>query len=134
MDVAELSMFLDTLGVGKGDQSTIEFEEAAAAVKSCKNLDDAQKLQLYGLYKQSTVGDVTTDRPPLLDFVGAAKWYAIIDFCSSPSNPCKDPAEDDTHDNFQQGCMEELCRNAPTECLTFLCLHCLNNPSNGECG
>ena len=92
MDVAELSMFLDTLGVGKGDESKNEFEEAAAAVKSCKNLDDAQKLQLYGLYKQSTVGDVTTDRPSLLDFAGAAKWYTIMGLCSSPSNPCKDPA------------------------------------------
>lgn len=86
MDVAELSMFLDTLGMGKGDQSTSEFEEAAAAVKSCKNLDDTQKLQLYGLYKQSTVGDVQTDRPSLLDFTGAAKWYADVDLCFTLSN------------------------------------------------
>lgn len=70
-------MFLDSLGVGKGEQSQSEFEEAANAVKEMKNLDDAQKLQLYGLYKQSTVGDVTTDRPSMLDFAGAAKWLAV---------------------------------------------------------
>lgn len=79
MDIAELSMFLDSLGVGKGEQSQSEFEEAANAVKEMKNLDDVQKLQLYGLYKQSTVGDVTTDRPSMLDFAGAAKWLAIRD-------------------------------------------------------
>ena len=72
-------MFLDSLGVGKGEQSQSEFEEAANAVKEMKNLDDVQKLQLYGLYKQSTVGDVTTDRPSMLDFAGAAKWLAIRD-------------------------------------------------------
>ena len=79
MDIAELSMFLDSLGVGKGEQSQSEFEEAANAVKEMKNLDDVQKLQLYGLYKQSTVGDVTTDRPSMLDFAGAAKWLADRD-------------------------------------------------------
>lgn len=72
-------MFLDSLGVGKGEQSQSEFEEAANAVKEMKNLDDVQKLQLYGLYKQSTVGDVTTDRPSMLDFAGAAKWLAVRD-------------------------------------------------------
>lgn len=79
MDIAELSMFLDSLGVGKGEQSQSEFEEAASAVKEMKNLDDVQKLQLYGLYKQSTVGDVTSDRPSMLDFAGAAKWLAARD-------------------------------------------------------
>jgi acyl-CoA-binding protein len=79
MDIAELSMFLDSLGVGKGEQSQSEFEEAANAVKEMKNLDDVQKLQLYGLYKQSTIGDVTTDRPSMLDFAGAAKWLAVRD-------------------------------------------------------
>ena len=72
-------MFLDSLGVGKGEQSQSEFEEAASAVKEMKNLDDVQKLQLYGLYKQSTVGDVTSDRPSMLDFAGAAKWLAARD-------------------------------------------------------
>ena len=80
MDIAELSMFLDSLGVGKGEQSQEEFEEAANAVKEMKDLDDAQKLQLYGLYKQSTVGDVTCNRPSMLDFAGAAKWWTVLDY------------------------------------------------------
>jgi acyl-CoA-binding protein len=75
MDVAELSMFLDTLGMGKSDALGKDFEDAANSVKNMKNLDDAQKLQLYGLYKQSTVGDVQISRPSQLDFAGAAKWY-----------------------------------------------------------
>jgi hypothetical protein len=39
-----------------------------------KDIDDTQRLQLYGLYKQSTIGDVNCDRPNVLDFVGTAKW------------------------------------------------------------
>ena len=74
MDVAELSMFLDTLGMGKGTQSDLEFEAAANAVKSMKDLDDAQRLQLYGLYKQATVGDINSTEPSASDVVGAAKW------------------------------------------------------------
>lgn len=40
-------------------------------------LGNDQKLQLYGLYKQATVGDVNTSRPWSTDFVGTAKWYFI---------------------------------------------------------
>ncbi|XP_059905309.1 acyl-CoA-binding protein-like [Gadus macrocephalus] len=31
---------------------------------------------LYGLYKQTTEGDVITERPGMLDFVGKKKWDA----------------------------------------------------------
>lgn len=78
MDVAELSMFLDTLGMGKGTQSEMEFETAANAVKNMTDLDDAQRLQLYGLYKQGTVGDVNCIQPSESDVVGAAKWYFYL--------------------------------------------------------
>jgi diazepam-binding inhibitor (GABA receptor modulator, acyl-CoA-binding protein) len=37
---------------------------------------DELKLQLYGYYKQATVGDCNTVKPGLLDFVGKAKWDA----------------------------------------------------------
>ena len=74
MDVAELSMFLDTLGMGKGTQSDIEFENAANSVKNMKDLDDVQRLQLYGLYKQGTVGDINCNVPSASDVVGTAKW------------------------------------------------------------
>ncbi|KAG9124888.1 hypothetical protein FRC07_009850 [Ceratobasidium sp. 392] len=34
------------------------------------------KLKFYSYYKQGTVGDVDTQRPGMLDFVGKAKWDA----------------------------------------------------------
>ncbi|WVF69143.1 hypothetical protein IAT40_003917 [Kwoniella sp. CBS 6097] len=33
-----------------------------------------EKLRLYALYKQSTEGDISTNRPGLLDLLGRAKW------------------------------------------------------------
>ncbi len=33
-------------------------------------------LSIYGLYKQATVGDVSGDRPGMLDPKGRAKWDA----------------------------------------------------------
>uniref|UniRef100_A0A8C9S9C1 Acyl-CoA-binding protein n=1 Tax=Scleropages formosus TaxID=113540 RepID=A0A8C9S9C1_SCLFO len=37
---------------------------------------DAEMLEIYSLYKQTTVGDVNTARPGMLDFAGKAKWDA----------------------------------------------------------
>jgi diazepam-binding inhibitor (GABA receptor modulating acyl-CoA-binding protein) len=39
-------------------------------------LSDADKLTLYSLFKQATVGDCTTPEPSFLDVVGKAKWTA----------------------------------------------------------
>lgn len=36
----------------------------------------AQKLELYGLYKQATSGDVTGELPAATDFVARAKYQA----------------------------------------------------------
>ncbi|XP_067370881.1 acyl-CoA-binding protein-like isoform X2 [Channa argus] len=33
-------------------------------------------LQVYGLFKQATVGDVNTACPGMFDFTGKAKWDA----------------------------------------------------------
>lgn len=56
---------------------TEAFEKAAAEVKNLKSKPaDEEMLNLYGLYKQATVGDVNTDRPGMLDFAGKAKWDA----------------------------------------------------------
>ncbi len=53
------------------------FEKAAADVfKHVKECPDSKKLELYGLYKQATVGDCNTDKPGMLDFKGKAKWEA----------------------------------------------------------
>jgi diazepam-binding inhibitor (GABA receptor modulating acyl-CoA-binding protein) len=54
-----------------------EFLKAAEDVKSLKSAPtDSEKLELYGLYKQATVGDINTERPGMFDFTGKAKWDA----------------------------------------------------------
>ncbi|XP_021694733.1 acyl-CoA-binding protein [Aedes aegypti] len=53
------------------------FEQAAEDVKNLKATpSDADLLEVYGLYKQATVGDCNTDKPGLLDFKGKSKWEA----------------------------------------------------------
>ncbi|XP_076594200.1 acyl-CoA-binding protein-like [Chaetodon auriga] len=57
--------------------SQAEFEKVAEDVKNVKTRpSDQELLDLYGLYKQATVGDVNTDRPGMMDFKGKAKWDA----------------------------------------------------------
>ena len=54
-----------------------EFERAASAAKSLpERPEDATMLQLYGLYKQGSAGDVQGEKPGFFDFVGAAKYEA----------------------------------------------------------
>jgi acyl-CoA-binding protein len=53
----------------------MNFQQATERVKTLTNKpSDETMLQLYGLYKQATVGDVNTDRPSFWDLVGKAKW------------------------------------------------------------
>ncbi len=51
-----------------------------AAMANSKNLserpDNATLLKIYGLYKQSSVGDNTDKKPGFGDMVGRAKWDA----------------------------------------------------------
>lgn len=54
-----------------------EFVAAAEAVKTFTSRPtDEELLDLYGYYKQATIGDVNTDRPGMMsmDFKGKAKW------------------------------------------------------------
>ena len=37
---------------------------------------DQQLLEIYGLYKQAALGDITGNRPGGFDFKGRAKWEA----------------------------------------------------------
>uniref|UniRef100_A0A3B3R2F4 Acyl-CoA binding domain containing 7 n=1 Tax=Paramormyrops kingsleyae TaxID=1676925 RepID=A0A3B3R2F4_9TELE len=54
-----------------------EFEKLAEDVKNVKTRpEDQELLDMYGLYKQATVGDINTEKPGLLDFKGKAKWEA----------------------------------------------------------
>ncbi|KAM6978600.1 acyl-CoA-binding protein [Tautogolabrus adspersus] len=54
-----------------------KFDAAAEEVKklTAKPADE-EMLQVYSLFKQSTVGDVNTARPGMFDFTGKAKWDA----------------------------------------------------------
>ncbi|KAK0485236.1 acyl-CoA-binding protein [Armillaria novae-zelandiae] len=61
--------------------SEAQFKKAVEIVQSLpkdgpvKPTQDEQ-LFFYSYYKQGTIGDVNTERPGLLDFVGKAKWDA----------------------------------------------------------
>jgi len=52
------------------------FETAVARAKELPHQPNDRLLELYGLYKQATAGDVTGDRPGMFDFKGAAKYDA----------------------------------------------------------
>ena len=54
-----------------------EFEEAVERSKTlAARPSNDVLLQLYGLYKQATDGDVNTPRPGGFDFKSIAKWEA----------------------------------------------------------
>lgn len=59
-------------------------ESFEAAVKLVNNLpekpSDEYLLELYGLYKQSTVGDINIDEPSFWNFRDKAKWNAWKQF------------------------------------------------------
>jgi acyl-CoA-binding protein len=53
------------------------FEDAQARAKQLRETPPNEDLlELYGLYKQATVGDVTGSRPGMLDIKGRAKFDA----------------------------------------------------------
>lgn len=84
MDIAELATLLEGLDVDLIDCSHPSFVEAAEAARKVQGLDNDTQLQLYGLYKQSTVGDVKTPKPSFIDMVGRAKWAAWKEFEGFP--------------------------------------------------
>ena len=52
-----------------------QFTTAAENVKNLtKRPSNDELLNLYGLYKQATVGDNNTSRPGMFDVKGKAKW------------------------------------------------------------
>lgn len=57
--------------------SQADFDKAAEDVKKLsKEPSDEDKLKLYGLFKQVTVGDNKTDKPGMFDLKGKYKWEA----------------------------------------------------------
>lgn len=53
-----------------------DFDKACKSVKKLSDLSNQQLLDLYGLYKQATEGDVSGSRPGMLDLKGRAKFDA----------------------------------------------------------
>lgn len=54
-----------------------DFDKAAKDVRKLKTRPDDEELkELYGLYKQSVIGDIDIECPALLDLKGKAKWEA----------------------------------------------------------
>ena len=51
-----------------------DFEQAAVRVKSLGEQSNDVLLQLYGLFKQASTGDVQGEEPGMFDFVGKAKY------------------------------------------------------------
>lgn len=51
-----------------------QFEACAKDAKQLKVFGNNDQLLLYSLYKQSTVGDVNTAKPSVLNPVATAKW------------------------------------------------------------
>ncbi len=62
---------------GKGKSIKDQFADATARVEKLKTRpSNDQLLDLYGLYKQATEGDVAGSRPGILDLKGRAKYDA----------------------------------------------------------
>ena len=68
-----------------------EFE---SAVERSKTLTERPSndilLQLYGLYKQASEGDVNTDRPGGFDFKNIAKWDAWKKLQGKPQDEARE--------------------------------------------
>lgn len=57
-----------------------EFTEAAEAVQKLPTKPNSgELLKLYGLYKQATVGDNTSEKPGVFAFEAKMKWQAWED-------------------------------------------------------
>ncbi len=53
------------------------FKQSAELVKTLKSDPTVEeKQELYGLYKQSTVGNINIDKPWAVQFEASAKWDA----------------------------------------------------------
>lgn len=59
-------------------------EEFQRAIETVNNFttrpSDKDLLNLYGLYKQGTVGDINTSKPSFWDMKGQAKWSSWESF------------------------------------------------------
>lgn len=56
--------------------TTTQFNDAAERAKQLQSLSNEVQLELYSLYKQSTIGDVNTAKPGMFNAVAGVKWLA----------------------------------------------------------
>ena len=67
------------------DKLEQQFQQAAKASRDLQNLQNGDKLLLYGLYKQATVGDCNEqEEPSRFDVVQHAKYEARLKFQGMP--------------------------------------------------
>jgi diazepam-binding inhibitor (GABA receptor modulating acyl-CoA-binding protein) len=67
-----------------------DFQAAQGRVKQLAQTPPPDRLlELYSLYKQATVGDVTGARPGMLDFKGRAKYDAWAERKGTPKDTAK---------------------------------------------
>ena len=69
--------------------SVKDFEAAVARSKQLPSQPNDVLLELYGLYKQATQGDVAGDRPGGFDFRGGAKYDAWARNRGMPADEAK---------------------------------------------
>ena len=56
----------------------LTFENAVLdIVKLAVSPSNDEKLQIYGLYKQATIGNTNIPAPGFFDFAGTAKWKGL---------------------------------------------------------
>lgn len=74
------SVELDELGLPVGTLEEQEFEDAASAVRGeiarGRTVPKETLLELYGLYKQSTVGNCLEEAPTIVNWAARQKWKA----------------------------------------------------------
>tara|TARA_B110000967_G_C18397131_1_gene322774 strand:+ start:206 stop:457 length:252 start_codon:yes stop_codon:yes gene_type:complete len=67
-----------------------DFKDAIDNIKKIiKKIDDKDILSLYGLYKQSNLGENTNPRPSIFNFVGLQKWKAWTAVSELPKDEAK---------------------------------------------
>ncbi|KAF8525957.1 Acbp from Moniliophthora Perniciosa [Hysterangium stoloniferum] len=85
--------------------SSTKFDKAVEIVQGLPKEGPIQpsqddKLYFYARYKQATIGDVNTNRPGMMDFVGKAKWDAW--------NGIKGKSKDDAMKEYVERLLEVL--------------------------
>lgn len=66
-----------------------EFQESVLLIKTKTSVSNDDKLKLYGLYKQATIGNNTNPVPSFFYPTERAKWFAWNENQNLPSDDAK---------------------------------------------